>query len=49
MVNIGKREVKVRGMTERWDRLNLSLNEDILEKVESFNYFISNIGKVGGY
>ena len=44
-VNAGKSKMMVCAKTERRDRLNLSLNVDMLEEVNSFKYLGSIIGK----
>ena len=47
-VNADKSKVMVYAKTERRDRLNLSLNGEMLEEVVSFKYLGSTIGKNGG-
>ena len=47
-VNVGKSKVMVCGKVERRERLNLRLNEEILEEVDSFRYLGSIVGKNGG-
>ena len=47
-VNVGKSKVMVCGKVERRERLNLRLNEEILEEVDSFRYLGSIVSKNGG-
>ena len=46
-VNAGKNKVMVCANTERREQLNLSLNWDILEEVDTFKNLASIIGKNG--
>ena len=46
--NVGKSKVRVCGKTERREHLNLSLNEEVLEEVDSFKYLGAIVGKNGG-
>ena len=47
-VNADKSKVMVYANAQRRERLNLSLNGEMLEEVESFKYLGSTIGKNGG-
>ena len=47
-VNAGKSKVMLCAKTERSDSLNLSLNGEMLEEIDSFKYLGSIIGKNGG-
>ena len=47
-VNPGKSKAMVCAKTERSDRLNIGLNEEMVEEVDSFKYLGSIIGKNEG-
>ena len=47
-MNVGKSKVMVCGKTVRRARMDLSLDEDTLEEVDSFKYLGSIVSKNGG-
>ena len=47
-MNVGKSKVMVCGRTERGGNLDLSLNGEMLEEVDSFKYLGSIVSKNGG-
>ena len=47
-VKVGKSKVMVCGRTERGENMDLSLNGELLEEVDSFKYLGSIVSKSGG-